>query len=83
LRNLSRQTNAELRAAAAYLAQSHDELRVQVDQGLGMVRTLNANTSELKHEIRDSCGKPGRLWFEALEERVSQARAERRAGRTG
>ncbi|HKS48556.1 MAG TPA: hypothetical protein VJT49_26280 [Amycolatopsis sp.] len=48
-----------------------------------MVRTLNTNTSDLKYEIRDSCGEPGRLWFEALEQRVAQIRTERRASRTG
>ncbi|MGW7531644.1 hypothetical protein [Amycolatopsis sp. NPDC054798] len=73
---------AEMRAAAAQLAHSHAELRTQVDRGLGMVRTLNANTSDFKCEIRDSCGEPGRLWFAALEERIAQARAERRAGST-
>ncbi|WP_103352020.1 hypothetical protein [Amycolatopsis sp. CA-128772] len=72
-----RRARAELRAAAAQLARSHGELRVQVDQGLTMVRTLNANTSELKHEIRDSCGEPGRQWFEALEARIAEARASR------
>ncbi|GAA4523693.1 hypothetical protein [Amycolatopsis samaneae] len=74
-----RRARAELRAAAAHLTRSHDELRARVGEGLTMVRTLNSNTADLKHEIRDSCGRPGRLWFEALEERV----AERRAHRTG
>jgi hypothetical protein len=76
----SRQARAEMRAAATHLARSQGELRSQVDQGLSMVRTLNANTSDLKHEIRDSCGRPGREWFEALEERIEQAREERRVG---
>lgn len=76
----SRKARAEMHAAAAHLAQSQGELRTQVDHGLSMVRTLNANTSELKHEIRDSCGRQGQEWFEALEERIEQAREERRVG---
>ena len=40
-----------------------------------MVRELNANTAELKHEIRDSCGERGRQWYAALEERIEEARA--------
>ncbi|SEQ90670.1 hypothetical protein SAMN05216188_106161 [Lentzea xinjiangensis] len=83
----AQQARAEMRAAAAHLAQSHGELQAQVEQGLGMVRTLNANTSDLKLEIRDSCGLPGQQWFEALEERIEQVREERRGsrirGRTG
>ena len=75
---VSSRARAEMRAAAAHLARSQGELRSHVDEGLGMVRTLNANTSELKHEIRDHCGSQGREWFEALEERVEQAREERR-----
>ncbi|GGU77147.1 hypothetical protein [Lentzea flava] len=71
---------AEMHAAATHLAQSHLELRAQVDQGLGMVRTLNANTSELKFEIRDSCGPQGEEWFEALELRIEKAREERAGG---
>ncbi|WP_434443920.1 hypothetical protein [Lentzea sp. E54] len=70
---------AEMHAAAAHLARSHGELRVQVEEGLDMVRDLNANTSDLKLEIRDSCGEPGQQWFEALEQRIEQAREERRA----
>lgn len=76
----SRRARAEMHAAATHLARSQGELREQVDQGLSMVRTLNANTSDLKHEIRDSCGRQGREWFEALEERIEQAREERRVG---
>ena len=76
----SRRARAEMHAAATHLARSQGELRAQVDQGLSMVRTLNANTSDLKHEIRDSCGRQGREWFEALEERIEQAREERRVG---
>ncbi|SFQ99725.1 hypothetical protein SAMN04488564_101915 [Lentzea waywayandensis] len=75
---VSKRARAEMRAAAAHLQRSQSELRTQVDQGLDMVRTLNANTSDLKHEIRDNCGRQGREWFEALEERVEQAREERR-----
>ncbi|MCX2952752.1 hypothetical protein [Lentzea sp. NEAU-D7] len=75
---VSSRARAEMRAAAAHLARSQGELRSHVDEGLDMVRTLNANTSELKHEIRDHCGRQGREWFEALEERVEQAREERR-----
>ncbi|MFD4638990.1 hypothetical protein ACFWN2_16860 [Lentzea sp. NPDC058436] len=76
---VSRRARAEMREAAAHLARSQGELRTQVDHGLGMVRDLNANTSELKHEIRDSCGAQGRQWFEELEVRIEQAREERRA----
>jgi hypothetical protein len=72
---------AEMHAAATHLAQSHLELRAQVDQGLELVRTLNANTSELKFSIRDSCGPQGEEWFEALELRIEKAREERAAGR--
>ncbi|MDX8141303.1 hypothetical protein SK854_04210 [Lentzea sp. BCCO 10_0061] len=77
---VSKRARAEMRAAAAHLQRSHSELRSQVDQGLDMVRTLNANTSELKREIRDSCGAQGQQWFADLEERIEQAREERRAG---
>ncbi|PWK87188.1 hypothetical protein C8D88_104349 [Lentzea atacamensis] len=80
-RVVARRARAEMYAAADALARSHGELRVQVDQGLEMVRTLNANTSELKCEIRDSCGEQGQEWFEALEERIEKAREERGAGR--
>ncbi|USX56154.1 hypothetical protein [Lentzea sp. HUAS12] len=79
---VSRRARAEMRAAATHLATSCGELRAQVDHGLGMVRDLNANTSELKHEIRDNCGAQGRRWFEELEERIEQAREERRTSRT-
>ncbi|SDM15255.1 hypothetical protein SAMN04488074_11785 [Lentzea albidocapillata subsp. violacea] len=75
---VSRRARAEMRAAAAHLDRSQGELRTHVDEGLGMVRTLNANTADLKHEIRDHCGTQGREWFAALEERVEQAREERR-----
>jgi hypothetical protein len=77
----SRRVRAEMRAAATHLAQSQGELRVQVDQGLTVVQTLNANTAGLKHGIRDKCGVQGQEWFEALEERIEQAREERRANR--
>jgi hypothetical protein len=77
----SRRARAEMHAAATHLAQSQAELRSQVDQGLDMVRTLNANTSDLKHGIRDNCGAQGRQWFEELEERIEQAREERRTSR--
>jgi hypothetical protein len=70
-----------MRAAATHLAHSQGELRVQVDQGLTVVQTLNANTAGLKHGIRDKCGVQGQEWFEALEERIEQAREERRANR--
>ncbi|SOD67871.1 hypothetical protein SAMN06272781_1252 [Streptomyces sp. 1222.2] len=44
-----------------------------------MVRSLNANTFDLKHGIRDNWGAQGEQWYEALEERIEQAREERRA----
>lgn len=68
---------AEMRAAATHLAQARGELRVRVDEGLSLVRDLNANTADFKHEIRDSCGEAGRRWFEALEQRIEEARNER------
>jgi hypothetical protein len=71
---------AEMRATATRLAASEGILRTRVNQGLGMVQNLNANTSELKHEIRDKCGARGQQWFEDLEQRIALARAERRAG---
>lgn len=79
----SKVARAEMRDAARHLTRSHGELRTQVDQGLGLVRTLNANTSDLKHEIRDNYGEDGRSWFEALEQRIAEVRAERRASRIG
>lgn len=66
---------AELRAAAAHLAQTHGELRVHVGQGLNLVQTLNANTADLKYSIRDGCGERGWHWYEALEQRIKEARA--------
>ncbi|MFI6099262.1 hypothetical protein ACIA8G_27225 [Lentzea sp. NPDC051213] len=78
---VSRRARAEMHAAATHLARSQAELRSHVDQGLGMVRTLNATTADLKHEIRDNYGEQGQRWFEALEERIQQAREERRASR--
>lgn len=74
---------AEMHAAAEHLARSHGELRLHVEEGLGVVRELNANTFELKHEIRDNCGPQGQEWFEALEERIEQAREDRRVSRRG
>jgi hypothetical protein len=74
----SKRARAEMRAAATHLARSQGELRSQVELGLDMVRTLNANTFDLKHEIRDSCGAPGQQWFADLEHRVAQKRAEER-----
>ena len=68
---------AELRAATTHLVRSRGELRVHVDQGLGLVQTLNANTADLKYAIRENCGAAGQNWFEALEERISEARASR------
>ncbi|MDX2681871.1 hypothetical protein [Streptomyces soliscabiei] len=58
----------------AQLSHSQGELRRQVDQGLGMVRSLNANTFDLKHGIRDNCGAQGEQWYEALEERIRDRR---------
>ncbi|MFD7552697.1 hypothetical protein ACFV0R_32140 [Streptomyces sp. NPDC059578] len=40
----------------AQLSHSQGEPRRQVDQGLGTVRSLNANTLDLKRGIRDNCG---------------------------
>jgi len=71
----AKQARAELRTASADLVQANGELRTHVDKGLGMVRTLNANTAELKHSIRDSCGARGRRWFDDLELRTEARQA--------
>ncbi|NUR59067.1 MAG: hypothetical protein HOV87_10405 [Catenulispora sp.] len=78
-----RQVRAEMRDLADYLTRAQGELRVEVDKGLGRVRSFNADTAGLKHEIRDNCGQAGWQWFEALEERIAEAKAERRASRAG
>jgi hypothetical protein len=75
----SRRARAEMHAAATHLARSQGELRSHVDQGLDLVRDLNANTFDLKHKIRDRCGPEGLQWFADLEERVALKRAEERA----
>ncbi len=73
----ARRGRAEVQGVTTHLAQSQDQLRGEVDRGLGMVRSLNATTSEFKHAIRDSCGAPGEQWFANLEERVALKRASR------
>ncbi|MFD5827417.1 hypothetical protein [Lentzea sp. NPDC060358] len=77
----ARQARAEMHAVAAHLTRSHGELSGQVEEGLTVVRDLNADTAELKHEIRDSCGARGEQWYAELEDRIEQAREERRAHR--
>lgn len=67
-----------LNAAAANLTQTRQLLDVEVKRGLAMVRTLNANTSRLKHSIKDNCGERGRQWYEALEKRIEARRREER-----
>jgi hypothetical protein len=47
---------AALGAAAANLTQTRQLLSAEVNRGLTMVRSLNANTAHLKHSIRDNCG---------------------------
>jgi hypothetical protein len=73
----ARQARVELSAAAQTLEQVHRQLDSEVARGLQLVQTLNANTADLKYAIRDNCGKAGRDWFEALEERIEAARAAR------
>jgi hypothetical protein len=70
----ARQARVELSAAAQTLEQVRGQLDSEVARGLHLVQTLNANTADLKHAIRDNCGRAGRDWFEALEERIEAAR---------
>ena len=80
----ARQDRAELKAAASTLAETSGQLTVEVERGLELVQALNANTSELKHSIGSDCGEPGRLWYDALEQRVETARRnDRRTSRAG
>ncbi len=65
----------ELKAAASSLSESRQLLDVEVQRGLTLVRTLNANTSRLKHSIKDNCGERGWQWYQALEMRIEAARS--------
>ncbi|WP_086664308.1 hypothetical protein [Lentzea kentuckyensis] len=71
----ARRGRAEARGLAGHLAWGRNQLRVEVNTGLGRVQFLNANTHELKHEIRDTCGAPGQRWFAQLEARNAERRA--------
>ncbi len=51
---------AEMHDAAAHLARSHGELRVHVSEGLGVVRDLNASTSELSTRSATAAARRGR-----------------------
>ena len=64
----------DLGAAAEILARALGPLTAEVDGGLTRVRTLNARTTDLKHSIRDTCGRRGQEWYDALQERVAFAR---------
>lgn len=64
-----------LKAAASSLSESRQQLDVEVQRGLTLVRTLNANTSRLKHSIKDNCDERGRQWYQALEMRIEAARS--------
>ncbi|SFR02982.1 hypothetical protein SAMN04488564_102222 [Lentzea waywayandensis] len=66
---------AEARGLAGHLAWGRNQLRAEVHTGLGRVQFLNAQTHELKHEIRDTCGAPGQHWFAQLEARNAERRA--------
>jgi hypothetical protein len=59
---------ADLRAAVA-------TLHVDVQQRVGEVTQLNRRTADLRDTIRDSCGHPGRRWYDDLVERRDRARA--------
>jgi hypothetical protein len=67
-----------LTAVAANLAQTRQSLGVEVKRGLALVRNVNANTSLLKHSIKDNCGECGRTWYEELEKRTDARRREER-----
>lgn len=71
----ARRDRAELAAATAQLADTHGQLDVEVQRGLTLVQTLNANTAELKHRIRDNCGERGQRWFADLQDRIERARS--------
>lgn len=66
---------AESRELAGHLAWGRNRLSSEVDVGLRRVQSLNAETHELKHEIRDTCGAPGQRWFAQLEARNAERRA--------
>jgi hypothetical protein len=74
----SRQDRELLNAAASALDDTRGQLSVEVQRGLSLVQTLNANTAELKHSIRSDCGEPGRLWYEALEQRIEATHGDGR-----
>ncbi|WP_018683962.1 hypothetical protein [Actinokineospora enzanensis] len=72
-----------LSAAAANLAQTKQSLGVEVKRGRAMVHTLNANTAQLKHSIRDNCGKRGQRWYAELEQRTEARKAQSDSARSG
>jgi len=49
-----------------------DRVKEQRDSLHSEVKRLNAQTSELKHFIRDRCGRRGNEWYDRLEERKRQ-----------
>jgi hypothetical protein len=59
----------ELRAEAGGLAGTASQLRTAWLDSQGRVKTLNSRTADLKCQIRDECGPPGRRWFDDLAER--------------
>ncbi|MGH3933093.1 MAG: hypothetical protein ACRDTF_24320 [Pseudonocardiaceae bacterium] len=65
----------QLKAAASSLSESRQQLDVEVKRGLTLVKTLNANTAQLKHSINDNCGERGRRWYQDLELRIEAARS--------
>lgn len=73
----ARQARVELSAAAQTLEQVRGQLGSEVARGLQLVQTLNSDTADLKYAIRGNCGKAGRDWLEALDERIAAARAAR------
>lgn len=70
-----RPDRAELKAAASTLSESKQQLKVEVQRGRSLVKTLNANTSQLKHSIKDNCGELGQRWYQELEIRIETARS--------
>lgn len=51
-----------------------DKVKEQRDGLYSEVKRLNAQTAELKHFIRDRCGRKGNEWYDRLEERKKQRR---------
>tara|TARA_R110001583_G_scaffold66088_3_gene190387 strand:- start:81 stop:674 length:594 start_codon:yes stop_codon:yes gene_type:complete len=48
-----------------------DQLQQEIAEILTLQKKLNADTSELKYRIRDTCGSRGEEWFNRLEQRIN------------